>query len=98
MAGQWKIELVPEEGSANGGGSGSALWWEDSTTVDTQERDYAYNATGLERTNTARNEFLADAVIARDKWQTYQTKIGVADTLALAWATIINTNDSEAVP
>ena len=98
MAGQWKIELIPVEGGGTGAGSGTALWWEDSTTVETQEHDYSYNATSLERSNTARNEFLSDAVIARDKWQAFQTKQAVADALALAWATVINTNDEQAVP
>ena len=96
MAGQWKIELIPDEEGGNGAGSGTALWWEDSTTVETQERDYAFTRSGLERTTTARNEFLANAVDERDKWQVYQAKIEVADTLALAWAVVINTNDTEA--
>ena len=95
MPGQWKIEIIPDE--VGNAGTGNAYWWEESTTVGLQEHDYAFTRTGLERGTSARNAFLSNAVDERDKWQTYQSLLASAATLATAWAVVINTNDPESV-
>ena len=95
MAGQWKIELVPDEEGA--GGSGTAYWWEESTTVGTQEHDFTYSCSGLNRETADRNAFLSDAIVARDKWQLLQEKKVTALALGVTWAGILNGNDPKAV-
>ena len=95
MPGQWKIELVPDE--VGDGGSGTAYWWEESTTVGTQEHDFTYSATGLNRETADRNAFIADAVAARDKWQLYEAKKATALALGVTWAGVLNDNDPKAV-
>ena len=93
MAGLWKITLTAS--GNGGGGSGNALWWEDSATVETDLEDFSFGALNLTQDADARNQFLADAIDARDDWQDDQTQQAVADALAVTWAEVINNNDEQ---